>query len=53
MKILGVVIGGVDEPYSARQLRKLKRTDHGEKRFYTYDDMMGSLVSLLNDFKEL
>ncbi len=47
-KIRGVVIAGRDKPYNVEHLRHLKWTNFGSNiEFLTYDDLMGSVVSLV------
>ena len=51
--ISGVVILGRDRDYKEDHLRKLKWTGFGRIAFFTYDDLLRSLVSLTHMFSEL
>jgi hypothetical protein len=51
--VRGVVIMGRDRDHDAAQLQQLKGTDFGQIAFYTYDDLLGGLGSLINDVKRI
>ena len=51
--IRGVVILGRDRDYRGDHLRKLKWTDFGRIAFFTYDDLLRSLVNLTRMVTEL
>lgn len=54
VSIRGVVIMGRDGSDTPHHLRKLKWTDLGQRiTFYTYDDLLGSLVTLIQRLNEL
>lgn len=52
-KIKSVVIVGRDKGYDARHLRKLKCINFGDVEFFTYDDLVNSLVSLVREMRYL
>lgn len=51
--IKGVVIVGRDKGYDPKHLRKLKCYDFADVEFFTYDDLVNSLVSLVRGMKSL
>jgi len=52
-RIKGVVIIGREEGYDKSQIRKLKGTDFGEVLFYSYDDLLDSLASLIREIESI
>lgn len=48
--VKGIVIAGRDLGYEPEHLRKLKWTDFGRINFFTYNDLLGSLSTLINTF---
>jgi hypothetical protein len=53
VSVRGVVIAGRDRDYKVDHLRKLKWTDFGPVTFYTYDDLLRALVTLIRTVGEL
>jgi hypothetical protein len=51
--IKGVVIAGRDSPYNPEHLRRLKGVDHGNIKFFTYDDILGGFSTLIQAVKKL
>lgn len=51
--IRGVVIAGRDYNYDENHLRKLKWTDFGKVSFFTFDDLLGSMVDLVRRISQL
>lgn len=51
--IKGLVIAGRDADYASENLRKFKGRDNGEIKFLTYDDLQGSLTSLIKQMENL
>jgi hypothetical protein len=52
-KISGVVIAGRGEGQDSEHLRRLKATDFGRVRFFTFDDLLGALIATTRTFGEL
>jgi len=52
-RIRGVVIIGREEGLSKSQISKLKSTDFGEVVFFTYDDILDSLASLIREIESI
>jgi hypothetical protein len=53
VSVRGVVIAGRDTSCRAEHLRKLKWTDFGPVDFYTYDDILRTLVTLIRTVGDL
>ena len=52
-KIRGVVVMGRDNECNEEHLRKLKWNDHGKIDFYTYDDLVNGLITLIRNMRDL
>lgn len=52
-KVRGVVIAGRNSGHDQKQLRNIKRTDHGRVSFFTYDDILSSIDILIDSMKKL
>lgn len=51
--VKAVVIAGRDLPYDDEHLRRFKGADHANIKFFTYDDILGSLSTLIQAIKKL
>ena len=52
-KIRGVVVMGRSNECDEENLRKLRWTDHGRIEFFTYDDLMNDLITLIRNMNNL
>ena len=51
--VRGIVVAGRDGTYDSKHVRKLKWADYGKITFFTYDDLLGDLASLIRTISSI